>query len=154
MLRVVSRWEVVALSFNDVVGSGVYLLPAAAALLLGPASIWAVPVAGVCVLLIVLCFAEAASLFDRPGAAYVYTRTAFGEFVGFEVGWMTWLARVTTTATHFCGVRPGVERHSARGGRGIGRAAAVALPLFALTGSTSSASSTACEPASSSSSAS
>ena len=51
--RVVSRWEVVALSINDVVGSGVYLLPAAAALLLGPASIWAVPVAGVCVLLIV-----------------------------------------------------------------------------------------------------
>jgi amino acid transporter len=99
MLRVVSRWEVVALSVNDVIGSGVYLLPAAAALLLGAASIWAVPVAGVCVLLIVLCFAEAGSLFDRPGGAYVYTRTAFGEFVGFEVGWMTWLARVTTNAS-------------------------------------------------------
>ena len=50
-------------------------------------------------LLIVLCFAEAGSFFDRPGGAYVYTRTAFGEFVGFEVGWMTWLARVASVAS-------------------------------------------------------
>ena len=28
LLRVVSRWEIVALSINDVIGSGVYLLPA------------------------------------------------------------------------------------------------------------------------------
>ena len=37
--RVVTRWELVALSLNDVIGSGVYLLPAAAAALLGPASL-------------------------------------------------------------------------------------------------------------------
>jgi amino acid transporter len=131
--RVVSRWEVVALSVNDVVGSGVYLLPAAAALLLGPASIWAVPVAGGCVLLIVLCFAEAASLFDRPGAAFVYTRTAFGEFVGFEVGWMTWLARVTTNASISAGFAQALTSVMPEAGAGAGRAAAVALPLVALT---------------------
>ena len=93
-LRAVSRWEIVALSINDVIGSGVYLiLPVAAAQLLGPASVWAILAAGFAVLLIVLCFAEAGSLFDKPGGAYVYTRAAFGEFVGFEVGWMTWIAR-------------------------------------------------------------
>ncbi len=134
MLRVVSRWEVVALSVNDVIGSGVYLLPAAAALLLGPASIWAMPLAGVCVLLIVLCFAEAASLFDRPGAAYVYTRAAFGEFVGFEVGWMTWLARVTTNASISAGFAQALTGILPEAGVGLGRAAAVALPLLALTG--------------------
>ena len=32
--RVVTRWELVALSLNDVIGSGVYLLPDAAAALL------------------------------------------------------------------------------------------------------------------------
>jgi amino acid transporter len=96
--RVVTRWELVGLSLNDVIGSGVYLLPAASALLLGPASVWAVVAAGLAVLLLVLCFAEAATHFDQPGGAYLYTREAFGEFVAFEVGWMTVLARVTSVA--------------------------------------------------------
>ena len=84
---------------NDVIGSGVYLSnPKEAAELLGPASIWAILAAGVSVLLLVLCFAEAGSLFDTPGSGYVYTRAAFGDFVGFEVGWMTWVARITSVA--------------------------------------------------------
>ena len=85
LLRAVSRWEIVALSVNDVIGSGVYLiLPVAAASLLGPASVWAILAAGFAVLLLVLCFVEASSLFDEPGGAIVYTRVAFGDFVGFE----------------------------------------------------------------------
>lgn len=97
--RVVSRWQIVGLSINDVIGSGVFLLPAAAAVLLGGASIWAVFLAGCAVAILVLCFAEASSYFDEPGGAYLYTREAFGEFIGFEVGWMTWLARVTSVAS-------------------------------------------------------
>ncbi|HEY9181947.1 MAG TPA: APC family permease, partial [Gammaproteobacteria bacterium] len=96
--RAVSRWQVVGMSMNSVIGSGVYLLPAAAAALLGPASLWAVPLAGAAVMLLALCFAEAGSHFDEPGAGYVYTREAFGEFVGFQVGWMTWLARLASAA--------------------------------------------------------
>jgi amino acid transporter len=61
--------------------------------------VWAVLLAGFAVLLLVLCFAEAASHFDEPGSGYVYTREAFGNFVGFEVGWMTWLARVASVAS-------------------------------------------------------
>jgi len=95
----VSRWEIVALSINDVIGSGVYLLPAGAAAYLGGASTWAVLAAGLAVLLIVLCFAEAASLFDEPGSAYVYTRAAFGDLVGFQVGWLTWISRVASVAS-------------------------------------------------------
>src|SRR5687767_7471219 len=94
--RAVSRWEIVGLAVNDVIGSGVYLLPAAAAFLLGPASLWAVLLTGAAVALLVLCFAEAASYFDEPGGGYIYTREAFGAFVGFEVGWMTWLARIAS----------------------------------------------------------
>jgi basic amino acid/polyamine antiporter, APA family len=99
LIRAVSRWQLVGLAINDVVGSGVYLLPAAAAALLGPASTWAVVLAGFAVALLVLCFAEASSYFDQPGGAYLYTREAFGPLVGFEVGWMTWLARVATLAS-------------------------------------------------------
>ncbi len=99
LLRVVSRWEIVGLSINDVIGSGIYLLPAAAAALLGVMSIAAILLAGMAVGLLVLCFAEAASYFDEPGGAYLYTREAFGDFIGFEVGWMTWLARVASVAS-------------------------------------------------------
>jgi APA family basic amino acid/polyamine antiporter len=99
LLRAVSRWQLVGLAVNDVVGSGIYLLPAAAAALLGGASVWAVLLAGVAAALLVLCFAEASSYFDQPGGAYLYTREAFGPFVGFEVGWMTWLSRVAAIAS-------------------------------------------------------
>jgi len=99
LVRAVTRRQLVGLSINDVVGSGVYLLPAATAALLGPTSTLGVIVAGLAVALLVLCFAEASSYFDEPGGAYVYTREAFGRFVGFEVGWMTWLARVASIAS-------------------------------------------------------
>ncbi len=131
--RVVGRWQIVGLALNDVVGSGVYLLPAAAAALLGPASLLAVLVAGLAVLLVVLCFAEAGSYFDQPGGAYLYTRSAFGDLAGFEVGWMTWLARVAAVASLSAGFAqalgylwPGAEA-------GPGRAAAVVVPVLVLT---------------------
>src|SRR5699024_9544180 len=98
LLRAVSRWEIVGISINDVIGSGIYLLPAAAAALLGVMSIGAILLAGVAVALLVACFAEASSYFDEPGGAYLYTKEAFGDFIGFEVGWMTWVARVASVA--------------------------------------------------------
>lgn len=99
LLRAVSRRQLVGLAINDVVGSGVFLLPAATALLLGPNSVFVILLAGGAVALLVLCFAAAASYFDEPGGAYVYTREAFGSFVSFEVGFMTWLARIASIAS-------------------------------------------------------
>ena len=99
LLRAVSRWQLVGLAVNDVVGSGIYLLPAAVAGLLGAASVWAFVLAGLAVSLLVLCFAEASSHFDQPGGAYLYTREAFGRLVGFEVGWMSWLSRAAALAS-------------------------------------------------------
>jgi amino acid transporter len=133
LLRAVSRWQIVALSMNDVIGSGIYLLPAAAAALLGAASLWAVPVAGLCVLLVVLCFAEAGSLFDEPGGAYVYTKAAFGDFVGFEVGWMTWVARVSSAAGLAAGFAQALSAVWAPAAAGLGRAFAIFAPLLLLT---------------------
>lgn len=98
MRRAVGRWQLYALSINDVIGSGIYLLPAAAALLLGPTSLWAVLLAGVAVSLLVLCYAQAASYFDQPGGGYLYAREAFGPLIGFEVGWMLLLTRIASAA--------------------------------------------------------
>ncbi|CAN5303283.1 APC family permease [soil metagenome] len=131
--RAVSRWEIVGLALNDVIGSGVYLLPAAAAALLGPASVWAVVLAGGAVALLVLCFAEAASYFDEPGSGYVYTREAFGEFVGFEVGWMTWLARIASVASLSNGFAQALGFLWPAATTGWTRVAVIAFPLALLT---------------------
>jgi APA family basic amino acid/polyamine antiporter len=129
---VVTRWELVALALNDVIGSGVYLLPAAAAVLLGPASVWAVLLAGLAVLLLVLCFAEAASHFEAPGSGYLYTREAFGEFIGFEVGWMTWLARVASVAALANGFAQALTFLWPAVGVGAPRAALISALLLGL----------------------
>lgn len=131
--RVVSRWQIVALAVNGVVGSGVYLLPAAAAAMLGPASLWAVVAAGLAVFLIVLCFAEASSHFDQPGSAYLYAREAFGAFAGFEIGWMMWLARVATVASLSVGFAQALGYLLPSVTQGSARAVAIMLPLVALT---------------------
>ena len=131
--RAVSRWEIVGLAVNDVIGSGVYLLPAAAAALLGPASLWAVLLAGGAVALLVLCFAEAASHFDEPGGGYVYTREAFGRFVGFEVGWMTWLARIASVASLSNGFAQALGFLWPDATIGMTRTFVIAVPLALLT---------------------
>jgi amino acid transporter len=130
--RVASRWEIVGIALNDVIGSGIYLLPAAAAAVLGAASLWAVLLAAVVVGLVVLCFAEASSYFDQPGSAYLYTRTAFGDFVGFEVGWMAWLTRVAAAASLSVGFVQALEFLVPAVGAGWRRALAIAVPLLAL----------------------
>jgi amino acid transporter len=99
LVRTVGFWGLVAMCINAVVGSGVFLLPSESYKLLGPFSLWAPLLFAVPVFILVLCFAEAASHFSEPGGAYLYARTAFGDFVGFETGWMNWLARVTSLAS-------------------------------------------------------
>jgi len=131
--RAVSRGQVVALAVNSVVGSGVYLLPAAAAALLGAWSLGAVALAAVAVLLVVLCFAEASSHFDSTGGPYLYTRTAFGPLVGFQVGWMAWLTRVATAASLSVGFAEALSYLAPAVAEGPWRAVAIATPLLALT---------------------
>jgi APA family basic amino acid/polyamine antiporter len=133
LLRAVSRWQIVGLVLNDVIGSGVYLLPAGAAALLGGASVAAVALAGAAVLLVVLCFAEAASHFDQPGSAYLYAREAFGELAGFEVGWMTWLARVASVASLAVAFAQALGYLWPGARTGWGRGAAIVLPVLLLT---------------------
>jgi len=99
LVRTVGFWGLVAMCINAVVGSGVFLLPYESFLLLGPFSLWAPLLFAIPVFILVLCFAEAASHFDRAGGAYLYARSAFGDFIGFETGWMNWLARVTSLAS-------------------------------------------------------
>jgi amino acid transporter len=98
LVRAVGFWGLVAMCINAVVGSGVFLLPSESYTLLGPFSLWAPLLFALPVFILVLCFAEAASHFSEPGGAFLYAGTAFGDLIGFETGWMNWLARITSLA--------------------------------------------------------
>jgi amino acid transporter len=96
--RSLSLMTVIALGINGVIGQGIFLLPGKAAGLLGPASLVALLIGGLLCFLIALCFAEVASRFDETGGAYVYAKRAYGDFIGFEVGWMTCCVAVISWA--------------------------------------------------------
>lgn len=96
--RSLSLLDVSALGINGIIGQGIFLLPGIAALQMGPASLVCIALAGLLSCLIALCFAEVGSRFKSTGGAYVYAKEAFGDFVGFEVGWMTCCVAVISWA--------------------------------------------------------
>ncbi|EUJ33162.1 cationic amino acid transporter [Listeria floridensis FSL S10-1187] len=79
---------------NAVIGSGIFLLPRTLYEGLGPASLVAMLVDVILVLLLALCFAEVAGYFDKNGGAFQYSKAAFGDFVGFNVGVLGWAVTV------------------------------------------------------------
>src|SRR5438034_11182388 len=98
LVRGIRKWDLVAVTINGIIGAGIFGLPAKVYALIGSYSLIAfVACAGV-VTLIILCFAEVGSRFDETGGPYVYAREAFGPTVGFGVGWLSWLARLSAFA--------------------------------------------------------
>ncbi len=98
LVRAVSRASLTAIALNGMIGAGIFALPASVTLVAGAGAPLAYVIAGLAILLIALCFAEAGSMFEVSGGPYVYSRAAFGRFVGFEVGWLFVLARLTAVA--------------------------------------------------------
>jgi amino acid transporter len=100
LVRGIRKWDFVALIINSMVGAGIFVLPARAFGLIGPYSLAAFIICALVVALIILCFAEVGSRFKETGGPYLYAREAFGPAAGFQVGWMFWLARLTSSATN------------------------------------------------------
>jgi len=86
--RVLGRWDLTAIGINQVIGGAIFLMPSQVAAQIGTWSPIAFVLMGLASLTVALCFAEVGSRFDSTGGPYLYTRAAFGRFVGFEVGWM------------------------------------------------------------------
>ena len=98
LVRVIGRFSLTAAIVNGVIGSGIFGLPSAVAALTGAWSPLAVLIAGGCVFVVLLCFAEVGSRFDEAGGPYLYARDAFGAMVGFQVGWMLLVSRLLACA--------------------------------------------------------
>jgi basic amino acid/polyamine antiporter, APA family len=100
LVRGIRRWDLVAVVINGIIGAGIFGLPSTVYAKIGSYSLIAFAVCGAVVTLIILCFAEVGSRFDATGGPYLYAREAFGSLVGFEVGWLQWLARITAFAAN------------------------------------------------------
>jgi amino acid transporter len=102
--RALGGWDLTALGINQVIGGAIFLIPALIAAEIGTWSPIGFVLAGFAMLLIALCYAETASRFSVTGGAYIFARAAFGNVIGFEVGWMQWFVRVSSQAAIVTGI--------------------------------------------------
>jgi APA family basic amino acid/polyamine antiporter len=80
-----------ALVVGNMIGSGVFLLPASLGAYGGVSIVgWLFTAAGA--LLLALTFARLARALPRSGGPYAYTRASFGDFAAFIVAWGYWLS--------------------------------------------------------------
>ena len=90
-------WAAVAIVMGNMIGSGVFLLPASLAAYKGLSLAgWAVSAAGS--VMLALVFARLARQSPAAGGPYAYTRLTFGDVPGFLVAWGYWLSVVGTLA--------------------------------------------------------
>lgn len=92
-VRKLSSWDATAVLVGTIIGSGIFLVPAALARdLPAPGLIVLVWLAGgLLSLLGALTFAELAVARPAAGGQYVYLRDAYGPMWGFLFGWVTFL---------------------------------------------------------------
>lgn len=80
-----------ALVVGNMIGSGIFLLPAAMSAFGGVSLLgWLFTAGGA--MLLALTFAWLARCKPAAGGIYAYTRMAFGDFAGFLVAWSYWIA--------------------------------------------------------------
>jgi APA family basic amino acid/polyamine antiporter len=97
-VRSIGRWTLTALVINCIIGSGIFGVPGGLSASLGRASPLATIVGGLGASVILACFAEVGSRFTEAGGVYLYARTAFGLFVGQQVGWFLFLSSLAAAA--------------------------------------------------------
>ena len=133
LIRGISRWDLTAIAVNTIIGAGIFGLPSKVAALIGSYSLLAFVVCAVIIGFIVLCFAEVASRFQTTGGMYLYAKEAFGSVVGFEVGWLYWIVRLTTFAANCNLLLAYLEVFAPSANKGISRILIISLVVIVLT---------------------
>ncbi|HEY7509954.1 MAG TPA: APC family permease [Vicinamibacteria bacterium] len=133
LVRAIGRWDFTALVVNGVIGSSVFGMPAVLAALTGAWSPLAVLLAAAGILAIVLCHAEVASRFREAGGTYLYAKTAFGSFVGFQAGWLSFWIRVTSMGANLNVFVSYFAEMVPAAGRPLGRAATMVVVTALVT---------------------
>ena len=94
LLRAMGVFTFAAAITNEVVGSGVYRLPAVMATAAGTIAPYAYLACLIAMAAVVLCFSEAGSRVPTSGGPYGYVEAAFGPMPGFVAGLLVWFSSV------------------------------------------------------------
>ena len=88
--RALGFWALLALVIGNMIGSGIYLLPATLAPLGWNQMIgWMITIGGA--LCLAMVFAGLAARIPRAGGPYAYADAAFGPLAGFVAAWAYWV---------------------------------------------------------------
>uniref|UniRef100_A0A486XT60 Amino acid permease n=1 Tax=Rheinheimera sp. BAL341 TaxID=1708203 RepID=A0A486XT60_9GAMM len=85
---------------NGLIGAGIFGLPGGAAKLAGEYSPLIYLFCALLILPILLSMAELASYFSGSGGPVRYGTAAFGPFIGFQAGWLYYIARLVSFAAN------------------------------------------------------
>lgn len=86
MKRKLGFWSIVLLAINSIIGSGIFLSPGSVVTIAGTKAPIVYSVAALFAVILSITFASAAKYVSKNGAAYAYSKVAFGDNVGFYVG--------------------------------------------------------------------
>lgn len=100
MQRQLSKTALAAIALNGLIGAGIFALPAAAANQLSFFSPWMFLLCALLMLPIIASFALLAKQFDQTGGPVLYASQAFGNFTGFQTGWLLYVGRMTALAAN------------------------------------------------------
>ena len=92
-----------ALVVGNMIGSGIYVVPAGLAETAGPLGLvaWAINTAGY--LCLTAVFADLGGAYPVSGGLQVFARKAFGDFAALEVGYLYWMCAVIGNAAFLTG---------------------------------------------------
>jgi basic amino acid/polyamine antiporter, APA family len=87
LTRTLGALQLTMLGIGAIIGTGIFVLTAAAADKAGPAMMISFIIAAVVCGLAALCYSELASMVPVSGSAYTYSYATFGEITAWIVGW-------------------------------------------------------------------
>lgn len=119
------------LSFNGVVGAAIFALPATLLVDWGMFSPWVFVVVGATALLVVVPFARSAAAFNESGGPATYG-LVYGRLVGFELGWIYFVAKTAAVAANLNVVADYTARWWTNAGHGTGRVFTIVAVCAAL----------------------
>lgn len=90
MKKKLGIWMLTALVVGNMIGSGVFLLPASLAQY-GTITIFSWVATAIGATLLALVFSRLSTLFPKTGGPYTYCHEGFGNFIGFQVAYNYWL---------------------------------------------------------------
>ncbi len=117
---------------NGLIGAGIFGLPSGAAALAGEYSVLVYAFCALLILPIILCFAELGSYFRGTGGPIRYGTLAFGPFVGFQGGWLYYLARLISFSANTVLLTDSIAYFIEGAGTGTGRIISLAIICIGL----------------------